>query len=109
MQIISGAHLAISAIPLGLWSGNAMTWREIEQHRAGMVVAEEADPRARAGNGLGETFSFALVPAADGAVLAPPSELDSGGSIVKKEHIDTAVAAQAFALVMGEVTLGQSL
>jgi hypothetical protein len=75
----------------------------------GAVVAEEADPRASAGNGLGETFSFALVPAADGAVLASPRELDAGGSIVEKEHVDTAVAAQAFALVTGEVTPGQAL
>jgi hypothetical protein len=75
----------------------------------GVVVAEKADPRARAGNSLGETFSFAVVPAADGAVLASPGELDSGRSIVKEKHVDTPVATQAFALVMGEVTLRQSL
>jgi hypothetical protein len=62
-----------------------------------------------AGNRLGETFSFALVPTADGAVLAPPSELDSGESIMKEKHVDTAVAAQALALIMGEVTHGPSL
>ena len=33
------------------------------------MVAEKADPRARTGDRLGETFRFALVPAADGAVL----------------------------------------
>ena len=74
-----------------------------------MVVAKKGDPRARAGNRLGEAFSFVLVPAADGAVLAPPRELDAGGSIVKKEYVDTAVAAQAFALVTREMTLGKSL
>ena len=74
-----------------------------------MVVAEKTEPRARTGNRLGETLRFALVPAADGAVLASPGELDSGGSIMKKEHVDAAVAAQALALVVREVTLGQSL
>ncbi|MGH8195666.1 MAG: hypothetical protein ACREQ8_14890 [Woeseiaceae bacterium] len=75
----------------------------------GMVVAEKADPEARAGNRLREALSFALVPTADGAVLASPGELDAGGSIVKKEHVDTAVPTQAFALVTGEVTLGKPL
>ena len=74
-----------------------------------VVMPEKTDPRLCASDRLGETFSFALVPAADGAVLASPGELDSGGSIMKKEHVDAAVAAQALALVVREVTLGQSL
>ena len=74
-----------------------------------VVLAEKTDPRVGAGNRLGETFSFALVPTADGAIFASPSELDSGGSIMKEQHVDTAVAAQPLALVLGEVTLGPSL
>jgi hypothetical protein len=74
-----------------------------------VVVAEKTDPRVGAGNRLGKTFSVALVPTADGAVLASPGELDSGGSIMKEKHVDTSVAAQALALVMGEVALGPSL
>jgi len=61
------------------------------------------------GNGLGEAFSVALVPAADGAVNASPRELDACGRIVKQKHVDTALAAQAFALIIGEVTPGPAL
>src|SRR5690606_25164735 len=38
-----------------------------------------------------------------------PRELDAGGRVVKQEHVNTAVTAQAFALVMSEVTLGDFL
>jgi hypothetical protein len=75
----------------------------------GVVVAEETHPWASAGNGLGEGFSVAPVPAADGAIDVSPLELDAGGRIVKEKHVNTSMAAQLFALVMGKVTLGPSL
>jgi hypothetical protein len=70
-------------------------------------MAEKADPRLGASDRLGESFSLAPVPTADGAVLASPGELDAGRSIVQEKHVNIPVTAQALAFIMGEMTPGQ--
>jgi hypothetical protein len=43
-----------------------------------MVVTKKADCGRVQGNGFGKSFSVVLVPAVDGAILAPLSEPDAG-------------------------------
>ncbi len=75
--------------------------------KPGVVVAEETHSRARAGNGLGEAFSFALEPTADGAVGASPCELDAGGGLVDNflvvNHFKLTISLKQRRQVIGQI------